>query len=70
MVRLAAGIEQGRVYVMQMLGGVTISDPDFYVTVGVMFWFAYFSVQDSTLTFLFRIACAPNLNIFGAQSKI
>ncbi len=37
MVRLVAGIEQGRVYVMQMLGGVTISDPDFYVTVGVMF---------------------------------
>ncbi len=44
MVRLAAGLEHGRVYVMQMLGGVTICDPDCYVTVGVMFWFAYFSV--------------------------
>ncbi len=42
MVRLAAGIEHGRVYAN--IGGVTISDPDCYVTVGVMFWFAYFSV--------------------------
>ncbi len=42
MVRLAAGLEHGRVYAN--VGGVTISDPDCYVTVGVMFWFAYFSV--------------------------
>ncbi len=42
MVRLAAGIEHGRVYAN--FEGVTISDPDCYVTVGVMFWFAYFSV--------------------------
>ncbi len=42
MVRLAAGIEHGQVYAN--VGGVTISDPDCYVTVGVMFWFAYFSV--------------------------
>ncbi len=26
------------------VGGVTISDPDCYVTVGVIFWFVYFSV--------------------------
>ncbi len=39
MVRLAAGLEHGRVYAN--VGGVTISDPDCYVTVGVMFWFAY-----------------------------
>ncbi len=26
------------------IGGVTISDPDCNVTVGVMFWFAYFLV--------------------------
>ncbi len=42
MVRVAAGLEHGRVYAN--VGGVTISDPDCYVTVCVMFWFAYFSV--------------------------
>ncbi len=42
MVRLAAGLEHGRVYAN--VGGVIISDPDCYITVGVMFWFAYFSV--------------------------
>ncbi len=42
MVQLAAGLEHGRVYAN--VGGVTISDPDCYVTVCVMFWFAYFSV--------------------------
>ncbi len=41
MVRLAAGLEHGRVYAN--VEGVTISDPDCNVTV-VMFWFAYFSV--------------------------
>ncbi len=39
---LASGLEHGRVYAF--VGGVTISDPDCYVTVGVMFWFVYFSV--------------------------
>ncbi len=40
---LASGIEHGWVYVN--VGGVTISDPEnCYVTVGVMFWFAYVSV--------------------------
>ncbi len=34
MVRLAAGLEHGWVYAN--IGGVTISDPDIYVTVGVM----------------------------------
>ncbi len=38
----AAGLEHGRVYAN--VGGVTISDPDCNVTVGVMFWFVYFSV--------------------------
>ncbi len=38
-VRLAAGLEHGRVY--ENDGGVTISDPECYVTVGVMFWFGY-----------------------------
>ncbi len=38
----SAGLEHGRVYAN--VGGVTISDPDCNVTVGVMFWFAYFSV--------------------------
>ncbi len=42
MVRLAAGLENGRVYAN--IEGITISDPDCYVTVGVMFCFAYFSV--------------------------
>ncbi len=42
MLRLAAGIEHGRVYAN--VGGVTISDPDCYITVSVMLWFAYFSV--------------------------
>ncbi len=42
MVRLAAGLEHGRVYAN--VGGVAISDPDCYITVSVMFWFAYFSV--------------------------
>ncbi len=42
MVRLAAGLEHGWVYANVV--GVTISDPDCYITVGVMFWFAYFSV--------------------------
>ncbi len=41
-VRLVAGIEHGRVYAN--VGGVHISDTDCNVTVGVMFWFAYFSV--------------------------
>ncbi len=41
-VRLAAGIEHGRVYAN--VGGVHISDTDCNVTVGVMFWFACFSV--------------------------
>ncbi len=36
----AAGLDHGRVYAM--FGGVTISKPDCNVTVGVMFWFAYF----------------------------
>ncbi len=36
--RTWAGIRSANV------GGVTISDPDCYVTVGVMFWFVYFSV--------------------------
>ncbi len=45
MVRLAAGLEHGRVYAN--VGGITISDPDCYVTVGVMFWFAcFFYSQD------------------------
>ncbi len=38
--RLASNM--GGVYAF--VGGVTISDPDCFVTVGVMFWFAYFSV--------------------------
>ncbi len=42
MVRLAAGLENRRVYAN--IEGITISDPDYYVTVGVMFCFAYFSV--------------------------
>ncbi len=42
MVRLAAGIEHGWVYAN--VRGVTISDPNCNVTVGVMFCFAYFSV--------------------------
>ncbi len=42
MVRLAAGLEHGRVYAN--IGGVAIRDPDCNVTVGVMFWFVYFSV--------------------------
>ncbi len=41
-VRLAAGIEHVRVYAN--VGGVTISDPNCNVTVGVMVWVAYFSV--------------------------
>ncbi len=43
MVRLAAGLEHGRVYADV---GVTISDPDCYITVGVMFWFVYFYSRD------------------------
>ncbi len=43
MVRLAAGLEHGRVYANV---GVTISDPDCYITVGVMFWFVYFYSRD------------------------
>ncbi len=35
MVRLAAGLEQGQVFAN--VGGVFISDPDCYITVGVMF---------------------------------
>ncbi len=42
MIRLAAGLEHGRVFAH--VGGLTINDPDCYVTIAVMFWFAYFSV--------------------------
>ncbi len=41
MVRLAAGLEHGRVYAN--VGGVTIIDSDCYLAVCVL-WFAYFSV--------------------------
>ncbi len=39
---LVAGLEHGRVFAN--VEGVTVSDPNCNVTVGVMFWFAYFSV--------------------------
>ncbi len=38
MIRMATGTEHGRVYAN--VGGGGVSDPDYYVTVGVMFYFS------------------------------